>query len=98
MAPHATRALADVSALPSATAVLVLLPDEFDAAEVISRVTSVRAIRPHLLIVVVTSNARQLRPALDPNGRSILPVVLARPTFSWTIIDAIRARGHAGTR
>jgi len=76
--------------LPSALAV-VLFPDELAPAEVVAWVTAVRAEHPMLLLVVVTMAPQALRPALDPHGRARLPLVLSKPVFGWSILDAIRS-------
>ncbi len=90
LATHALRALHDASAVPRSTGALVLFPDELDADVVVERLTSLRATRPQLLVLVVTSSPQRLRPALEPDGRSLLPLVLPKPAFGWTILDAIR--------
>lgn len=93
---HATQALPDAVLVATASAAVVLFPDEFDAGDVLPWIASLRASRPLLLVVVVTSLPQRLRPALDPDGHSLLPIVLSKPAFGWAILDAIRA--HASTQ
>jgi hypothetical protein len=88
--PRTTRLLEDLSALPSSTTSVVLFPDEFEAANVVTVVSSLRQSRPQLLVVVVTGAARRFRPAFDPDERSRLPIVFPKPAFSWSILDTIR--------
>ncbi len=76
--------------LPAALAV-VLFPDELEPAEVVAWVRAVRAARPMLLVIVVTMAPQALRPALEPDGRARLPLVLSKPVFGWSILDAIRS-------
>lgn len=95
VASHTTRSLRDASRLPPAVIAVVLFPDEFDAPDVVSRISSLRASRPQLLMVVVTSTPQRLRPALDPDGHSLLPIVLPKPAFGWTILDAIREHARS---
>ncbi len=90
-----TRALADMVEVSPATTAVVLFPDEFDAKEVVNHISSLRAQRPRTLVVVVTSGPQHIRAALSPDGQSLLPIVLPKPAFGWSILDAIRAHAHA---
>ena len=81
--------------VPLSAAAVVLFPDELDAPEVMRWVASLRTARPRVLIVAVTSLPQRLHPALDPDGRSSPPLVLPKPAFGWSILDAIRA--HASS-
>ncbi|MBK8170218.1 MAG: hypothetical protein IPK60_07710 [Sandaracinaceae bacterium] len=92
VASRTSRALQDATAVPPAITAVVLFPDEFDVAQVVKRVSSLRATRPQLLIVVVTSTPQRFRPALDADPNSRLPIVLPKPAFGWTILDAIRVQ------
>jgi hypothetical protein len=71
---------------------MVLFPDDFGPSDVEARLLALRRARPKLLIVVVTRAPQNLGAALVPDGRSVLPLVLPKPAFGWTILDAIRAR------
>jgi hypothetical protein len=97
VASHATRTLRDASMVSATTSAVVIFPDEFDAEAVVHRLASLRATRPKLLVVVVTSTPQRFRPALDPDGHSFLPVVLPKPAFGWTILDAIREHAQRET-
>jgi hypothetical protein len=92
VASHAARALGDASSLPPSTSVVVLFPDDFEATQVASGIESLRSSRPELLIIVITSAPQRLGPALGPAAEALLPVVLSKPVFGWTILDAIRER------
>jgi hypothetical protein len=96
IASNGTRALHDANRVSSATTVVVLFPDDFRAADVVATVMSLRSARPKLLILLVTSTPQRFRSVLDPDGRSLPPIVLPKPAFGWTILDAIRA--HAQSR
>lgn len=87
-----TRKLHAVSLIPSAASAVVLFPDDFGAADVKARLLALRRARPKLLIVLVTGAPQQLSAALAPDGRSVPPLVLPKPAFGWTILDAIRGR------
>jgi hypothetical protein len=69
---------------------VVIFPDDYEPAEVVKGVAQWRMSRPALQIVFVTSTPQRFKSALEPDGRSKLPVVLAKPAFGWTILDAIR--------
>jgi hypothetical protein len=85
-----TRVLADATASALVTTSLVLFPDDYDTVEVVTRVSALRQSRPELLVVVITSASQRFRPAFDPDNQSLVPVVLPKPTFGWTILDTIR--------
>lgn len=94
VASRTTRSLGDAAALSPATSAVVIFPDEFAAEEVVRRIAELRR-TPSRLLVVVTSSPQRFRPALDPDRHSPLPIVLPKPAFGWTILDAIRE--HAGS-
>ena len=87
---HGTRTLADVGAPPAATTAVVVFPDDFEVTAVVPVLRSLRAARPRLRIVLVTGAPQRFQPALAPDSRSIPPIVLPRPAFGWTILDAVR--------
>lgn len=95
VASHATRALRDAKMVPPATTAVVIFPDEFGIDDVVTSITSLRAARPHLLILLVTGAPQRFRSALAPDGQSLPPIVLPKPAFGWTILDAIRDRANA---
>ena len=84
--------LHDVSMVPPAATAVVLFPDDFQRGEAEATILSLRRARPKLLIVVVTGAPQHLGAALEPDGRSAPPLVLPKPAFGWTILDAIRGR------
>ena len=90
---HATFQPGDVPDIAEASRAVVIFPDGLDVNEVASWISRVRSRRRRLLLVVVTSAPGSLRPSLDPDGRSLAPVVLSKPAFGWVILDAIRAAG-----
>jgi hypothetical protein len=88
----ATRELGAVSSVPLAATAVVLFPDDFEPSDVNAILLALRRARPKLLIVLVTGAPQYFGVALAPDGRSVLPLVLPKPAFGWTILDAIRAR------
>lgn len=94
---HGTRILGEASTIPPATSAVVLFPDDYDGADVIALVLELRRARPRVLLLLVTREARRFELALAPDGRSIPPIVLPRPSFGWSILDTIRAHGQVGS-
>ena len=94
VASNGTHRLQDVSIVPPAATAVVLFPDDFHCGEVEATIVSLRRARPKLLIVVVTGAPQHLGAALEPDGHSVPPLVLPKPAFGWTILDAIRGRAH----
>jgi hypothetical protein len=89
---NGARQLGDVSIVPGDVTSLVLFPDAFDRALVEGFILAVRRSRLELPILLVSSAPQQLAAAVAPDGVSVPPLVLPRPAFGWTILDAIRAR------
>jgi hypothetical protein len=94
---QATGALNDTVAVPRAATAVVIFPDEFGAKEIVASVLSLRTVRPRLLILLVTGVPQRFRAALEPDGRSPLPVILPKPVFGWSILDAIREYAASGS-
>ena len=94
VASNGTHSLQDLSMVPPAATAVVLFPDDFHHSQVVASVMSLRRARPKLLIVVVTGAPQHLKTALEPDGHSVPPLVLPKPAFGWTILDAIRGRVH----
>ncbi|HEX7604203.1 MAG TPA: hypothetical protein VF316_21440 [Polyangiaceae bacterium] len=92
---HAVQALRDAKRVPLKSTAVVIFPDEFVIDDVVASITSLRSARPRLLILLVTGAPQRFRPALEPDGKSLPPVVLPKPAFGWTILDAIRAHASA---
>ncbi|MBL9023510.1 MAG: hypothetical protein JNL21_15045 [Myxococcales bacterium] len=94
-----SRSLESVRSLASGTAAVVLFPDEFASAGVLSAVRELRRNHPRVFLVVVTRQPHDLEPVLEADGRSTLPLVLPKPAFGWSILDALRANAPlAGDR
>lgn len=89
---NGTRELDSAALLPAGGTALVLFPDDFEQADVKVAILALRRARPKLLIVLVTGAPQHLGTALAPDGHSLLPLVLPKPAFGWTILDAIQGR------
>lgn len=81
--------------LPEQTTAVVFFPDGFGAEEVIERVQALHKKRPRLLLLLVTGQARRFSTALETNRRDAALLVLPKPAFGWTIVDAIRLHAEA---
>lgn len=87
-----TNQLGDTSVVPPESTTLVLFPDEYQRRDVEIFLPALRRRRPQLLILLVSSAPQDLGAALEPDGHSLPPVVLPKPAFGWTLLDAIRNR------
>lgn len=94
---HSTRDLRDSGIVLPATNAVVLFPDEYDVDDAVARIAALRAARPQILILIVTSAPQHFRSAVVPAGRSKPALVLPKPAFGWTILDAIRAHTQSET-
>ncbi|HKP63004.1 MAG TPA: hypothetical protein VJV78_39985 [Polyangiales bacterium] len=89
-AARTSRRLHDASTLCANASALVLFPDEFDEREVLASLRSLHAKHPRLLLLLVTAAPQRVRAACGPDPHASRTVVLAKPTFGWNLLDAIR--------
>jgi len=89
---HCTRAIRDIErvAPPCATATIIF-PDDFEHEDILALVRALRRRRPHILSLIVTREPQRFFEATKPDGRSVPPTLLPKPSFGWDILDAIRA-------
>ncbi len=92
---HGTSSLGDLSRVAAATTAIVLFPDDFKERDVLDMISTLRRTRPRLLVLLVTRQPQLFGNALAPDGRSLPPLVLPKPSFGWSILDAIRAHADA---
>lgn len=88
---RATSALSGAARVGRATTAVVLFPDGYAVAPAASVIRKIRATLPRVLVVLVTSSPQSFRPAIQPEALSTAPLVLPKPAYGWTILDAIRA-------
>ncbi len=86
-----TRVLGWHSPIPVGATALVLFPDDYPGKAVGEFLLTLRRARPKLFIVLVTAAPLSFSAATKPQGRTVLPLVLPRPAFGWTLLDAIRS-------
>ncbi|HET7544139.1 MAG TPA: hypothetical protein VFK05_29910 [Polyangiaceae bacterium] len=88
LAARGTRQLADFGREPC-TAV-VLFPDEFSAKDVLRELARLRREQPRVLCLLVTSEPLRYADAAGVKGAGLAPIVIPKPAWGWTILDAIR--------
>lgn len=85
------RVINPLAELASSLRAAVVFPDDFPAHEVASYLSMVRMRRSDLTIVIVTKEPPVYRAMTAADGHPLSAIVLPRPAFGWTILDAIRA-------
>jgi DNA-binding NtrC family response regulator len=91
IATRTSRRLRDAHALCANATALVLFPDDFADSDVLAGVNSLRSRHPQLLVMLVTGAAHRLRALCEPDTRSPVPIVLPKPAFGWSLLDAMRS-------
>jgi DNA-binding NtrC family response regulator len=88
----ATRSTRDIARAVDLTemvsAAVVIFPDDFAPDAVADAVANLGAKRPKTLVVLVTCAPKRFAKASPPLGATTL--VVSRPAWGWTILDAIR--------
>lgn len=70
------------------TAVVVLFPDDFPWEQVLAALADLSGRRPRILRVLVTGQPKKLEGIVEGHPNVL---VVPRPIWGWTILDAIRA-------
>jgi hypothetical protein len=89
------RTVRAAGTLVAATTAVVLFPDDFPERDVIALVGRLRRSRPRVLLLLVTRDPQRFGDAVASDGKSTPPLVLPKPSFGWSILDAIRAHSRA---
>ena len=95
IAAQSARTLEVTSSLPERTTAVIFFPDEFGVEDVIRRVQALHKKRPRLLLLLVTGDPRRFSAALAAGRQDAALLVLPKPVFGWTIVDAIRLHAQA---
>ena len=82
-------------AVPPATTALVVFPDELPLADVVEGLATIREQQPWLLLLLITAHPQRFL-ALSRDGHSVQAILLPKPVFGWTIVDAIRQHAEGG--
>lgn len=95
---NGTRALERLLEMtpPSAVAV-ILFPDEYGAAAVTKALAALHRGRPKVLAVLVTNEPGRFERATGVEPGDGAPLVIPKPAWAWTILDAVRARLRSTT-
>jgi hypothetical protein len=81
-----------VAMTPAATAAVILFPDDYEVDAALPALAQLNRARPRTLAVIVTNEPRRFESAEGEPARLREPLVLAKPAWAWTILDAVRAR------
>ena len=93
---HCDRAVRDLETVaPRRATATVLFPDDFEDDEVLALIKRLRRARPRLFSLIVTRAPQRFHDVAKPDGRSLPPIMLPKPSFGWDILDAIRAQAEA---
>lgn len=84
-----TRQLGDVD--PEPCSAIVLFPDEFSLDEVLEELSRLRRDRPGILPLLVTREPERYGEVARAEEKGRAPVVIPKPAWGWTILDAIRS-------
>jgi hypothetical protein len=94
IASRSTRTVHDVSVVASDhTTATVIFPDDFAEDAVLALIAELRRRRPHVRNLLITGAPQRLLSSLRLDDHRLpMPTVMPKPSFGWTILDAIR--GH----
>lgn len=73
-------------------AAVVLFPDNFSSAMVLRELMRLREEHPTVLPLLVTSEPQRYGAITDTGRKALQPVVIPKPAWGWTILDAIQRR------
>jgi len=76
---------------------VVVFPDDFEWDAVLLALTTCLRTNPNALPVIVTNAPQRFESVAWPDG-GIIPLVVPKPAWGWTILDAIRGHLDAGVR
>jgi hypothetical protein len=93
---QASSSLNPSAELRNSVHAVVVFPDDFHDNEVRPYLSTVRARRPELAIVVITRATTFYETMMATDGKPLGAVVLPRPAFGWTILDLVRERLASG--
>lgn len=81
-----------VEMTPPSAAAVILFPDEYGLEVSARALATLKKLRSRVLAVVVTNEPRDFdEMGHDPDPLAS-PLVMPKPAWAWTILDAVRAR------
>lgn len=69
---------------------VVLFPDEFLAKDVLRELARLRREQPRALSLLITREPQRYVDSVGVGGVGLAPIVIPKPAWGWTILDAIR--------
>ena len=83
-----TRQLAGADADPCSA--VIFFPDDFSPKDVLLELRRLRRERPSVVPLVVTGEPNRYAELGEIEGKGCIPIVLLKPAWGWTILEAIR--------
>lgn len=78
---------------PPACAAVILFPDDFPEEAVVKALAALQRERPNVLAVIVSQEPQRFEHVAGTRGsQDLAPLVIPKPAWAWTILDAVRAR------
>jgi hypothetical protein len=78
---------------PPTSAAVILFPDDFREEDVVKALVALQRERPQVLAVIVTHEPQRFGHVAGTRGsQDLAPLVIPKPAWAWTILDAVRAR------
>jgi hypothetical protein len=74
-----------------------VFPDDFPSHEVAAYLSLVRTRRPDLRLVIISREPAFYAEMQALDGHPLGAIVLPRPAFGWTIVDALRLHDEEAT-
>lgn len=90
IASSSRRTLNPLAELAAHIHALVVFPDDYPSHEVSAYLSLVRTRRPDLTLVIITREPTLYAEMKALDGHPLGAIVLPRPAFGWTIVDALR--------
>jgi hypothetical protein len=87
---HMVDRILDVT--PLSCVAVILFADEYGASGVTRALTALRRARPKVLPVIVTSEPLRFGGRSRRGVEGLAPLVIPKPPWAWTLLDAVRAR------
>jgi hypothetical protein len=78
---------------PPSSAAVILFPDDFPEEAVTNALEALERERPDVLAVIVSQEPQRFgRLPGTQSAEHPVPLVIPKPAWAWTILDAVRAR------
>ena len=87
---HGTRHLSELGRRPCSA--VIFFPDEFSSTTVLRELVRLRRDHPTVLPLLVTAEPQRYSGIPETAGKALRPVVIPKPAWGWTILDAIQRR------